>query len=167
LENLGVAADPLWNCTVAIGYEGGGARFLVNGGDEPAKQMSKGLLERLWAETNYWGMVVLRPGEMPATARQTDMVAAAHGLESAGRHWEAVLAYDAVLSRWPNDATAQMGLGSSLQLLGDLHGAADAFRAAAAESRDPAPALEALSHVAAEIGDQPTLPKKASINSAN
>ena len=112
-------------------------------------------------------MVVLRPGEMPATARQTDMVTAAHGLETAGRHWEAVLAYDSVLSRWPNDAAAQMGLGASLHLLGDLHGAADAYRAAAAESRDPAPALEALGRVVAEIGSQPPLPQKASINTAD
>lgn len=151
LENLGVAREPLWNCPVAVGYEGSGDTVLVHAGDQAAKPISTRLLDRLWSDSDQWGLVVLRPGEMPATASESDMVAAAKGLEKAGHYWEAVLSYDTVLSQWPNDTEAQMGLGASLYLLGDLHGAADAYRAAAASARDPHDALAALDQVLAEM----------------
>jgi len=151
LENLGVASQPLWNCTVAVGYQDGGAIVLVNSGAQSARPKPRRLLERLWAETDDWGLVVLRPGEMPATASEAGMVAASRGLAQAGRTWEAVLAFDAVLSQWPNDADALMGLGAGLYLLGDARGAADAYRSAATAAKDPAPALDALAHVQAEL----------------
>lgn len=152
LQNLGVAREPLWNCTIAIGYDRNSDEVILHSGGQPAKRMSMRLLERLWAETGEWGMVVIRPGDMPATAERAPYLAAARGLEQSGRHWEAVLAYDAALARWPADGTALMGLGSSLYLLGDQEGAADAYQAAAAVAEDPAPALDAMAHVLAEMG---------------
>lgn len=152
LQNLGVASDPLWNCAVAIGYDRAKDEILLHSGGQPAKRMSTRLIERLWAETAEWGMVVIRPGDLPATAERAPYLTAARGLEEAGRYWEAVLAYDAALSRWPAEPAALMGLGSSLYLLGDPEGAADAYQAAAAVGTDPAPALDAMAHILAEMG---------------
>ncbi|MDA8229970.1 MAG: PA2778 family cysteine peptidase [Magnetospirillum sp.] len=176
LENLGVAGEPLWNCAVAVGYRDGGAVFLINGGDQPARPMSRGLLDRLWSDTERWGLVVLRPGEMPATARERPMVEAANGLARVGHHWEAVVSYDTVLSRWPSDADALLGLGASLYLLGDTRGAADAYRSAAKVAADPAPAEEALAHLLGDparpkaqdaviLGPVPNAARDASVNS--
>lgn len=147
VENLGVAGKPLWNCVVAVGYDDGAEQILVNSGTEPGKRISFRLFERLWSDSDQWGLVVLNPGDLPAAARQREYLAAAKGLEKAGRAWEAVLSYDTALAKWPNDGEAMMGLASSLHSLGDAKGAADAYRAAAGLLRDPRPALDALAQV--------------------
>ncbi|MBI5164349.1 MAG: PA2778 family cysteine peptidase [Magnetospirillum sp.] len=151
LQNLGVPREPLWNCVVAVGHNRSTGRVELNSGDRPGKFMSLSLLERLWSDADFWGLTVMRPGELPATASESQVVAAARALERTGHYWEAVVAYDSVLSQWPSSSDALFGLGGSLYLLGDAHGAADAYRAAAAVSNNPQPALEALAHVQAEL----------------
>ncbi|MBC7907331.1 MAG: PA2778 family cysteine peptidase [Rhodospirillaceae bacterium] len=151
VQNLGVDSAPKWNCAVAVGFDREQGQILVHAGDQAAKRMSMRLFERLWADSDNWGLVVLRPGELPAAARQPDYVKAAYNLERAGRYWEAVLAYDAGLALWPNDPDTLMGLGSSLYLLGDPRGAADAYRAAAGVAHDPSPASAALAQISAEL----------------
>jgi len=151
VQNLGVDRAPIWNCAVAVGYDRAKAQVLLHGGDQAGKRVSLRLFERLWADSDQWGLVVLKPGEMPAAARQPDYVKAAYSLEKAGRHWEAVLAYDAALSRWPSDSDTLMGLGSSLYSLGDPRGAADAYRAAARVAGDPTPAEAALAQIEGEL----------------
>lgn len=152
LQNLGVARSPIWNCAVVVGYDRANGRVQLNSGGEAGKEVSWRLLERLGSDTDHWGLVVLRAGDLPATAAEGSYVEAARGLERAGRYWEAVLAYDTALSLWPSNSDAMMGLGSSLYLLGDPVGAADAFKAAVPLAKDPKPALEALAHVLAEMG---------------
>jgi Flp pilus assembly protein TadD len=147
VENLGVAGKPLWNCVVAIGYDRAAQQILVNNGTDAGKRVGLRLFERLWSDSDQWGLVVLNPGDLPAVAAQPTYLAAAKGLEKAGRAWEAVLTYDAALAKWPNDGDVMMGLASSLQSLGDARGAAEAYRAAATLLRDPRPALEALAGV--------------------
>jgi hypothetical protein len=150
VENLGVASRPIWDCVVAVGIDGD--TVVLNSGTTAGKVMPLRLLDRLWVDSDNWGMVVLRAGDLPATAAERPFVEAARGLEKAGRYWEAVLAYDTALSQWPADGDALMGLGSSLYLLGDPRGAAESFQAAAGVAKDPKPALEALAHVLAEMG---------------
>lgn len=147
VENLGVTGKPLWNCVVAIGYDPTAQQVLVNSGTDTGKRIGLRLFERLWSDSDQWGLVVLNPGDLPAAAAQSNYLAAAKGLEKAGRAWEAVLTYDAALTKWPNDGEVMMGLASSLQSLGDAKGAAEAYQAAATLLRDPRPALEALARV--------------------
>lgn len=152
LENLGVASQPMWNCPVAIGLDPAAQRVVLNAGGEAGKSISYRLMERLWADNAFWGLVVLRPDELPATVAEQSYVEAVRGLERAGRYWEAVRAYDTALSLWPGNVDATMGVGTSLYLLGDPQGAVEAFRTAAAMAPDPKPALEALAHVLNEMG---------------
>ncbi len=152
VQNLGVESRPLWNCVVAIGFDRAANEVLAHAGDHANKRMSLRLFERLWADSEQWGLVVLKPGELPAAARQEDYVKAAYALQRAGRYWEAVLAYDAALATWSSDPTALMGLGASLYLLGDPLGAAEAYRAAALAAPDPTPARAALEQIATELG---------------
>lgn len=154
LQNLGIESQPMWHCVVATGYDTERGEMILNAGGEEGKRTSMRLFERLWADSGEWGLVVLKPGDLPATAERDRYLRAAHALEDSGRHWESVLAYDAALARWPAESGALMGLGSSLYLLGDPQGAADAYRAAASLADDPAPALDHLAHVLAELGQR-------------
>lgn len=160
VQNLGVESRPLWNCVVAIGYDRPQEQVLVHSGEQAGKRMSMRLFERLWSDSGQWGLVVLRPGELPAAASQPDYLKAAYALRRAGRPWEAVQAYDAALATWPTDAEALMGLGASLYLLGDSKGAADAYRTAAMNAADPLPAQAALEQISAEPAlSRPPLPR--------
>lgn len=150
VQNLGVDSAPIWTCAVAIGFDRSQNQIILHTGEQAAKRMSVRLFERLWADSDHWGLVVLRPGEVPAALSQPDYLKAAYNLEQAGRYWEAVLAYDSGLALWPNDPDTLMGLGSSLYLLGDSRGAVEAYRAAALIARDPSPASAALARIAAE-----------------
>lgn len=150
VQNLGVESQPLWNCVVAVGYDRPQEQVLLHSGDQAGKRVSLRLFERLWADSGQWGLVVLKPGELPAAARQQDYIKAAYNLRRAGRYWEAVQAYDAALATWPADTDTLMGLGASLHLLGDKHGAADAYRTALLWAEDPAPVRAALEQIAAE-----------------
>lgn len=151
VQNLGVESQPLWNCVVAIGFDRPAGLVVLHSGDQAGKRMSLRLFERLWADSGQWGLVVLKPGDLPAAAAQADYVKAAYALQRAGRYWEAVLAYDAALATWPSDPPALMGLGASLYLLGDPLGAAEAYRAAALAAADPSPAQAALEQIATEL----------------
>ncbi|MGE5517750.1 MAG: PA2778 family cysteine peptidase [Bacteroidota bacterium] len=149
VQNLGVESQPLWNCVVAIGYDRPQEEVVVHSGQHAGKRMSLRLFERLWSDSGQWGLVVLKPGDLPAAARQPDYLRAAYSLRRAGRYWEAVQAYDAALASWPADAEALMGLGASLYLLGDRHGATEAYRTAMLTAADPLPAQAALEQIAA------------------
>lgn len=160
LQNLGVESQPLWNCVVAIGFDRPQGQVLVHGGTQAGKAMPLRLFERLWSDAGQWGLVVLKPGELPAAASQPDYIKSASALERAGRYWDAVVAYDAALATWPTDVESLMGLGSSLYLLGDILGAADAYRAASQSAIDPSPAQAALDQIAAELADaQAAIPR--------
>ncbi|MGE5475668.1 MAG: PA2778 family cysteine peptidase [Bacteroidales bacterium] len=150
VQNLGVESRPLWNCVVAIGYDRTQEEVVVHSGEHAGKRMSLRLFERLWSDSGNWGLVVLKPGDLPAAAHEPDYLKAAYNLRRAGRYWEAVQAYDAALATWPTDAEALMGLGASLYLLGDTHGATDAYRTALLTAPDPLPAQAALEQIAAE-----------------
>lgn len=144
LQNLGVEREPLWNCGVVIGYDKAADEFLLHAGSNPDKRMTRRLFERLWSESDEWGLVVLKAGEMPATAEPKTFLQAADELEQAGRHWEAVLSFDSALARWPDSDAALMGLGTSLYRLGDRKGAVEAWQAASKLAPDPTPALAAI-----------------------
>jgi hypothetical protein len=77
LQNLGVDREPLWNCVVAIGFDRARNQILIHSGDQAGKRMSLRLFERLWSDADQWGLVVLKPGELPAAAAQADYVKAA------------------------------------------------------------------------------------------
>lgn len=155
VQNLGVESQPLWNCVVAIGFDRRQDQVMVHGGDQAGKRMPLRVFERLWSDAGQWGLIVLKPGELPAAAHQPDYVKSAYALLRAGRYWEAVQAYDAALATWPADSDSLMGLGSSLYLLGDSLGAAEAYRAAALSASDPGPAQAALERIAADQARAP------------
>lgn len=160
VQNLGVEARPLWNCVVAVGYDRPQEQVLVHSGEHAGKRMPLRLFERLWSDSGQWGLVVLRPGDLPAAAHQPDYLKAATQLRRAGRYWEAVQAYDAALAAWPADGETLMGLGASLYLLGDTRGAVDAYRTAALTSTDPQPAQAALEQISAELPPaRPAIPR--------
>jgi tetratricopeptide (TPR) repeat protein len=74
--------------------------------------------------------VVLKPGNMPASAEQKRYLRAALGVEQADSFKAAARAYEAALSRWPESLTASLGKGNCLYALGEYAAAEAAYRRA-------------------------------------
>jgi tetratricopeptide (TPR) repeat protein len=114
--------------------------------------MSAGVFYNTWKRSDFWGLLVLRPTQLPATADETKFVAAVYGLEKA-RQWQvAVAGYQTALSRWPQSLPAAMGLGNSFYALGDLASAETAFREAARHHPESGAAFNNLAQVLFEQG---------------
>jgi hypothetical protein len=130
LQNLGLSWYPKWHYAVAVGYDLSKNLVELHSGKTPGEQLSLQTFENTWARAEHWGLLVLRPGDLPATAKEDRYVQAVLGLEKAGRWHAAINGYETALSRWPESLAARMGLGNSLYALGELSGAENVFREA-------------------------------------
>ena len=132
LQNLGFAWVPVWHYAVAIGYDIPAGEIVLHSGLEEGLRTDWGVFAATWARAEDWGLLVLRPDEMPATAQEATYVEAVAGVERAGSREAAAAGYENALSRWPDNLTALMGLGNSRYALGDMVAAEAAFRRATA-----------------------------------
>jgi len=114
--------------------------------------MSWTLFMRTWKRADYWGLVVLPSGQIPASADEQSYLSAVLGLEQARQFKGAAAAYTAALERWHSSLGALMGLGNCRYALGDLIGAEQAFRHAAEAHPRSGASFNNLAHVLAEQG---------------
>lgn len=152
LQNLGLSWAPLWHYAVAIGYDIPADEIILHTGRRARDRTSMGLFQTTWARAASWGLLVLKPGDLPATAKETDTVEAALGLEKARQPAAAVQSYHAALSRWPQNLPAMMGLGNSYYALGDLKNSENAFRRATRIHPESGAAFNNLAHVLLSLG---------------
>lgn len=154
LQNLGLAWHPVWHYAVAVGYDLEAGDIVLRSGQEARRRVALATFDRTWARAGRWGLVVLPPGRLPATAFEPAVAAAAAGLERAGRPAEAALAYETILERWPGSLAARVGLANARYALGDVAGAEHALRAAVLLHPEAAPAWNNLAHVLAGRGER-------------
>jgi tetratricopeptide (TPR) repeat protein len=132
LQNLGLDWVPVWHYAVVVGYDIPKGELILHSGRDERLRTDWRVFENAWSRADNWGLLVLRPEEMPATAKETAYVEAVVGLERAGSREAAARGYETALSRWPENLTALMGLGNSRYAMGDMIAAESAFRRAAA-----------------------------------
>lgn len=130
LQNLGLQNLPAWHYAVAIGYLPASDEIILRSGTHRRKLMDASRFLRTWENAGAWGLLVLRPGEMPAQVDAVTYIKAAAGLESAGQLRAAHRSYAAAAQRWPDNATAWLGLGNTRYALGSPIEAERAFRQA-------------------------------------
>jgi tetratricopeptide (TPR) repeat protein len=134
LQNLGLDWLPRWHYAVAIGYDLAQQELVLRSGTESRHLTPFGVFLNTWDRSARWGIVVLRPGAMPARARPVPYLEAASALEGVGKQKEAQAAYQAATERWPDNAVAWLGLGNTEYALGHAAQAESAFRHALQES---------------------------------
>jgi tetratricopeptide (TPR) repeat protein len=152
LQNLGLSWIPVWHYAVAVGYDFQENCIILRTGITERKLVSFARFEKTWARSNYWGMIVLKPTQLPAVAREKEYLAAVYGLERSRQFQAATEGYQTALTRWPQSLIALMGLGNSRYALGDLNGAEDAFRRAIEHHPHAAAAYNNLAQVLSEQG---------------
>ena len=152
LQNLGLSWLPVWHYAVVIGYDVPAREIILRSGTTERKVMAYDLFQKTWERSNYWGLLVLQPDQVPVLATENKYLKAVLGLEKSRHFQEAVVGYQTALARWPQSLTAQMGMGNSYYYMGDLKGAENAFREATELHPQSAPAFNNLAQVLLEQG---------------
>ncbi len=147
LQNLGVSWAPVWHYAVVIGYDMAADEVILHTGASAQRSRPWPLFLNTWSRGEFWGLLVLRATDLPATAEERAYLEAALGLETAGRFSEAAQAYRTALARWPGNLAALMGLGNSAYAQGRLAAAGAAFREAAVTHPQSGAAWNNLAHV--------------------
>jgi Tetratricopeptide repeat/Peptidase_C39 like family len=128
LLNLGLSWYPVWHYAVVIGYDLVEKRVVLRSGDTAREVLSFWVFENTWARSHHWGIIILRPDQFPAVVKEDVFTEAVLGLEKARRFEDAVVGYQTVLTRWPDNLPALMGVGNCYYALGKLEDAETAFR---------------------------------------
>ena len=152
LQNLGAKRFPIWHYAVVVGYLPEDKEFVLRSGDKKRHLMGSRSFLRAWQRANYWGIVALRPDDLPANAVAEKYLRSVAAIESVGDAATAVSAYRAATNRWPQNGLAWLGLGNSSYAEGELDAARNAYQTLIEIEPDNAIALNNLSHVYVEQG---------------
>lgn len=147
LQNLGLSWAPAWHYAVAIGYDFDKAIIILHSGITNRKTTALNTFENTWARSQHWGLLVLPPNRLPATADENSYVKAVVGLERARQWPAAVEGYQTALSRWPQSFSAHIGLSNSYYAQGDLESARKVLKKTTILFPEEAPAFNNLAHV--------------------
>jgi len=146
-QNLALSWYPQWHYAVVIGYDLQNKTITLHSGQEAEQRISLSTFEHTWVRAGSWAMLALPPGSLPATAEETRLMKAAAILEHAKQPQAAIMAYKAVLTRWPDSLVARMGIGNSYYTLGQFDKAGQAFYQATIDHPDAAVTFNNLAQV--------------------
>lgn len=128
LQNLGPKIIPILHYSVVIGHDPDPGMVILRSGTTRRKVVPVERFLASWEGAGSWGFVVLVPGELPTRPNKVQYLKAVAAMEAVGQHDAALRAYQAALKHWPEDATAQLGVGNSWYGLGELLRAESAYR---------------------------------------
>ena len=147
MQNLGLNLIPLWHFAVVIGFEPENKTVLLRSGTTERETMRLNRFLRSWQRAEYWAMVALEPGQLPATPDRRRYLSAVADLEHRGATHAAARSYQAWLDQHPDDPIALFGNANSLAAAGDNDGAEAVLRHLLAQRPDDAAAMNNLAQV--------------------
>ena len=152
LQNLGSNRAPVWHYAVVVGYLADERQFILRSGDQKRHLTSASRFTRTWQRGEYWGVLVLEPGELPASPDADKYVRSVAAVEAIGDIHSAVVGYGAATERWPEHSLAWLGLGNAYYAQGDLDSAESAYKTLLSMDSAHLIALNNLSQVQMERG---------------
>ena len=152
LQNMGLQWFPQWHYSVAVGYDPNTETMILHSGTTKDMHQHIQTFYNTWERSRFWGLLVLKPSDVPHTARQSRYLKAVFGLEHAGKREEAAKGYTAALSHWPKSLAAAIGRGNCLYNLGKIKEAEKAFRKALLKHPESPELYNNLAHVLMERG---------------
>ena len=155
LQNLSLPIVPQWHYALAIGYDMARGDIILRSGTTERLVMPLSTFEHTWARSNYWGMVTLAPGHLPATADEASVVDALVAFENNSAAGAARASYALAARRWPGNLALALGLGNSAYAAGDTAGAAAVFAGASERHPGSGAAFNNLAVALLELGRLP------------
>jgi hypothetical protein len=130
LQNPGFEWFPQWHYAVVVGYDLGSHDIILRSGTTERWVTPIDVFERTWQRADFWALVIVPVGEIPATAKPLPYLQAAYAFEETGNTRLALKAYRSAVKQWPDDATSWMALGNVAMLGKDWPQAVSAFHTA-------------------------------------
>lgn len=128
LQNLGLESAPRWHYAVVVGYSPRDNEFILRSGVEASRRESVQRFMSSWQRGHYWGMVVLPPGQIPASQPLAAPVArAVADAEAFLTVDSAIAAWQALLLRWPDAADVLFGAANAQRRGGEYDSAEDLY----------------------------------------
>lgn len=152
MQNLGVNWYPKWHFAVVKGYDLGQRTLIMNSGTEQDYAHPMRVFERTWARSDHWAIVVLEPGQVPATAEPNQYFTAIVALERGSEPADISKAWISGLNTWPTDRNLMMGYANFLYRQGEFDGAATWLKRLIDDHPGYAPAYNNLGQVLYEQG---------------
>jgi len=153
MQNLGLNWYPQWHFAVVKGHDLDRRQLVLNSGLIEDYRHSLSTFERTWARADHWAVVVLEPGQTPATAQPDRYFSAVAALENNNPASVVAPAYIAGIERWPTDSRLLMAYGNLLYAEGDMDAASEQYRLAITHNPEYAPAYNNLARILLEKGD--------------
>lgn len=128
LVNRGYAWHPLWHYAPVTGYDKEKQAVLMHFSDRPNEAVPLSTFSALWKRSGHWGVVLLPPGQLPASASPERYLRAAYDLEKTGMRDQAIIAYQSALQRWPKDIAIHFALANAYYHSGRFTKAEQSYR---------------------------------------
>jgi tetratricopeptide (TPR) repeat protein len=128
LINRSYSWYPLWHYIPVNGYDTRRKEFLTHFSDQPNEPIGIKTFAELWKRSENWGVVLLPPGEIPASATSKKFLRSVYELEKVGMVEEAIRSYQSALIRWPEDLDIHFILGNSYYRVDRLSEAEESYR---------------------------------------
>jgi len=151
-QNLGLAELPVWHFAVVVGYSRPYDTLLLRSGRNERETMSGYNFVRTWEGGQSWGLVILRPGELPAADDPDGYLRAVAAKESVSGPAGLLEAYRAATLRWPDNVIARFGYAHALQASNELPAAIEQYRVLLAQHPDQFAALNNLADALSRRG---------------
>lgn len=113
LQNLGLSWIPVWHYSVVIGYNLEKQHVILRSGKHKRITTPFNVFENTWRRSQFWGVVIIPPDQLPSTAKELPLLKAANVFEVSGSTATAQEIYLAILSKWPDNQIALMGMGNT------------------------------------------------------
>jgi predicted double-glycine peptidase len=162
LQNLAFNIYPIWHYSVVTGRDPNNDYFLLHSGRHKYYRSSWTTFENTWRRGNYWALIAAPIGDIPNSVTETEAVNAALDLEKVGKLRAAQLTYAAVIERWPENFTAQVGLANTHMQLQEPLAASEAYKLALQLNTQSAEALNNFAYSAFDLGCEVTALEAAS-----
>jgi len=120
LQDLRVAWRSRWHYAVVVGYLPEEQAFVLRSGPKERLLVQRQAFLKSWQRGHNWGMVALRPSDIPSNAVEHDYLRAVAAFETASSQQMAFDAYAAALKRWPDSVGARFGMANMLYAQNDL-----------------------------------------------
>jgi hypothetical protein len=151
LQNLGLNILPAYHYAVVIGLLPPDS-IVLRSGDKQRLVMDMEHFLVTWKRSGLWGMIVLKPGELPINPDPVRYLAAVSAFELSGNLLEATKGYQAAQTAWPENQTTLFALGNNYLSQGKYPEAEAVFRRLVENNPDHIAALNNLAEVFARQG---------------
>ena len=152
LQNLGLRRLPAWHYAVVVGADPEANTIVLRSGKTRRRVEGGAAFLRRWDLAERWGIVVLEPGELPASPDWIVYLGAVADLESSGHLDGAAAGYSAALAKEPTLSAARFGLANVKYRAGAYAEAAELYTGIDPDSDYAIPAMNNLANLHLDLG---------------